>query len=133
MTAFAFAVAPIAPSELGGEFRHGQRQFRPGSDQQPVEPDASSGRTNVFPAARLASRRRKPDLRSQRRPDSGDRGSRRYSGRLSQAETVDAAPIVRDNRTFLPIRLLEPLGLKLAWEPAEQKATVEREGVGRVE
>ena len=48
-------------------------------------------------------------------------------------ETVDVAPIVRDNRTFLPIRLLEPLGLKLAWDAAEQKATVERDGVGRVE
>lgn len=48
-------------------------------------------------------------------------------------ETVDTAPVVRDNRTYLPIRLLEPLGLKLAWDAAEQKATVEREGAGRVE
>jgi len=48
-------------------------------------------------------------------------------------EPVDVAPIVRNDRTFLPIRLLEPLGLKLAWDAAEQKATVERDGAGRVE
>jgi len=38
-------------------------------------------------------------------------------------------PIIRENRTFLPIRYVaEPLGASLAWDGAQQKATITFQG-----
>ena len=43
----------------------------------------------------------------------------------SRIQSMDAAPIVREGRTLLPIRYVaEPLGATVGWDPATQKATV---------
>ena len=50
---------------------------------------------------------------------------------LADGETIvnDAAPVIRDSRTFLPIRVIaEELGADVAWNEAEQKVTITKDG-----
>lgn len=51
----------------------------------------------------------------------------------ARPQVLDAAPIIREGRTLLPIRYVaEPLGATVSWDPAAQKATVAL-GENRVE
>lgn len=45
------------------------------------------------------------------------------------AEPVEVAPVIREGRSFLPLRYLEPLGIRIAWDPDKRQATVGRQGV----
>ncbi len=46
-----------------------------------------------------------------------------------QRRVMDAAPIIAEGRTFLPIRFVaEPIGAALGWEAAQQKVTITFEG-----
>jgi hypothetical protein len=43
----------------------------------------------------------------------------------SRIQSMDAAPVIREGRTLLPIRYVaEPLGAGVSWDPEAQKATV---------
>lgn len=47
-----------------------------------------------------------------------------------QKQSMDTAPVVVENRTFLPIRyVVETLGGKVVWDGAEQKVTIQKDGV----
>lgn len=39
-------------------------------------------------------------------------------------DEIGVAPVVREGRTFLPIRYIEPLGAEISWDAAERKVTV---------
>ncbi|NLX90404.1 MAG: hypothetical protein GXZ07_02240 [Firmicutes bacterium] len=47
----------------------------------------------------------------------------------NQRRVMDTVPIIRENRTFLPIRYVaEPLGAALTWDAAQQKVTITFKG-----